>query len=417
MRAAWPLTLRGTGAVALAVACFVIAGQIGSVQLLAFGVFLLVLAAMGIAALHITHRDIVVERTPTPRIVAVGERTRVTVRVGMHTALPTTPGTWDDEMPTGVGGRTGGRFPGFGSGLRGGDRTVSLSYDAHGVHRGVHALGPLRIVVHDPFGIARRVRTVGDTTHITVTPAIVELPSLAGAAGGAGGSVHATTTRLGQGSDDLIARPYQAGDSMRRIHWRATAHVDALMVREEERESTPQAVVVLDRGVARWTRDAATRPGTDAAFESAVTACVSAVAALGRDGYAVHVVDVAGVPLADVVTDEAAATAVATRCATLVAQISARLGSATRLVSASPTGPVVLITGAMSDADVADLAALPAHSLHPVLLAAATTPDVLQHAADGGWFAASIAPGIDLRDAWERVRTDTVAGEGRRAAG
>lgn len=415
MRRVWPLTPRGTGAVVLAVACFVIAARIGSVQLLAFGVFLLVLAVAAVATLHIAHHDLDVGRVPTPAVVAVGETTRVTMRVGMHAALPTAPGSWEDELPVGVAGHAAGRFPGFGSGLRGGVRAVDLQYDVRGARRGIQPLGPLRIVVHDPFGIARHARIVGDTTRLLVTPATVDLPSLAGSAGAAQGTLRATTTRLGQGTDDLIARPYQAGDSMRRIHWRATAHVDALMVREEERESTPEAVVVLDRGAARWAKGAASRPGADPAFESAVTACVSAAMALRRDGYAVHVTDAAGLPLSDTVTDHVATATLAVRCATVLAQASTHLGALTRLLSAALTGPVIVITGTCTHDDVAQLAALPAHSTQAVLLAAATADDVLRHAADDGWSTASIAPGIDLHEAWAAVCVDADAPVGGRA--
>lgn len=408
MRSAWPLTIRGTGAVVLALACFIIAGSIGSVQLLAFGVFLLVLAVAGVVALHIAHRDITVDRVPTPDAVAVGQTTRVTVHVSMRTALPTTPGVWRDDVPDGLRGRSDGRFPGFGSGLRGGERAVNLVYQAEGVHRGMHVLGPLRVVVRDPFGIARRVQTVGGTTHITVTPACLPLPPLTAFAGRADGALHATSTRLGQGSDDLIARPYQAGDSMRRIHWRATAHVDTLMVRQEERESTPEAVVILDRASARWAKPAGVRPGNDPGFENAVTMCVSAVTALLRDGYAVHVWDAAGLPLCETVADGAAARALAVRCATVTAQPSAPLGCLTRLLASAMTGPLVVVTGTVSQADIGELTTLPAHSAHPVLLAAAAAPGALEQAGGDGWFTASIAPDEDLREAWESVRADVV---------
>ena len=95
---------------------------------------------------------------------------------------------------------------------------------------------------------------------MTVAPAIVDLPPLTDFAGEAGGTLHTTTNQLGQGADNLVARPYVPGDSMRRIHWRATAHRDELMVRQEEQESTPEASVVLDRGVLRWSPEAMQAP-------------------------------------------------------------------------------------------------------------------------------------------------------------
>ncbi|MEQ6897644.1 DUF58 domain-containing protein [Microbacterium sp. KR10-403] len=414
MRRAWPLTARGTGAGVLAIACFIAAAQLGAIQLLAFGVFLTALVIVSLIALHITRRDVELTRSSSPPAVPVGDDVRVTVHVSVRTALPTTPGTWEDRVPEGLEGRTDGRFPALGSGLRGGDRAVDLVYDLHATQRGVHWLGPLDLTVRDPFGIARRVAEVGDTTRLIVTPQCIELPPLTAFAGATGGMLQATTTRLGQGSDNLIARPYQPGDSMRRIHWRATAHRDMLMVREEEQESTPEATVVLDRAKARWGADAADRPGADPAFEAAVDACVSAVNALVRDGYAVQVIDVDGTPLSEVVPggEQSAVAVLVARFATVTAQGSAHLATLGHLWSGATTGPLVVITGALTADDVDALAPVPAHSVHPVLLTTDGASDAIERAAATGWYAASIAPGTSLREAWLRVaHADVVAAE------
>ncbi len=414
MRRAWPLTVRGTAAGALALACFIASAQFGSVQLLAFGVFLVALVVVSLIALHITRRDVSLSRSSSPATVPVGADTRVTVRVSVRTALPTTPGTWADQVPDGLEGRSDGRFPALGSGLRGGDRAVDLVYDLHATRRGVHWLGPLDLTIRDPFGIARRVAEIGGTTRLIVTPECIDLPPLTAFAGATGGVLQATTTRLGQGTDNLIARPYQPGDSMRRIHWRATAHRDMLMVREEEQESTPEATVVLDRSAIRWSEDAARQPGMDPAFEAAIDACVSAVNALVRDGYAVQVIDVDGTPLSEVVPggEQSAVAVLVARFATVTATGSLRLDALTRLWAGSTTGPLVVVAGALTPADIDALAPVPAHSVHPVLLSAAPRMDAIERAAATGWYAASIVPGTSLRDAWLRVSHTDLAAAG-----
>ncbi|WP_417561823.1 DUF58 domain-containing protein [Microbacterium sp.] len=415
MRRSWPFTVRGTAAAVLALASFVAAAQIGSVQLLGFGVFLLALVIASLVALHLTRRDVSVSRSTLPGVAATGSTLRVTAHVSVRTALPTTPGTWDDAVPDGLEGRSGGRFPAVGSGLRGGDRSVDLVYDLRATRRGVHWLGPLTLTVRDPFGIARRSAEIGETTRVIVTPECIDLPPLTAFAGATGGMLQATTTRLGQGADNLVARPYEPGDSMRRIHWRATAHRDTLMVRQEEQESTPEATVVLDRATARWSADAATGPGLDPRFEAAVDACVSAANALVRDGYAVQIADADGAPLSDVLPggEQAAVTTLVARFATLTAQGSTDLGTLSRLWTGSTTGPFVLITGGVTPADVDALAALPAHSVHPVLLATHPQGDAIDRANATGWFAASIPAGSDLRDAWMQVsRAELPIGSG-----
>lgn len=416
MRRAWPLTARGTAAAILALALFIASAQLGSVQLLGFGVFLLALVAVSLIALHITRRDVRVSRTTSPGVAATGSTMRVTVHVSVRTALPTTPGTWQDSVPEGLEGRSDGRFPAVGSGLRGGDRAVDLIYDLQANRRGVHWLGPLELTIRDPFGIARHPAEIGETTRVIVTPECVDLPPLTAFAGATGGVLQATTTRLGQGTDNLVARPYEPGDAMRRIHWRATAHRDTLMVRQEEQESTPEATVVLDRATARWSQDAVAEPGRDAQFEAAVDACVSAANALVRDGYTVQVTDVDGTPLSEPLPggEQAAVTTMVARFATLTAHGATDLGTIARLWSGSTTGPLVLITGGLTPADVDTMAALPSHSVHPVLLATHPQGDAIERATATGWFAASIAPGADLRDAWMQVsRADLSPGAAR----
>jgi len=415
MRQAWPLTARGTAAAILALACFVAAAQLGSVQLLGFGVFLVALVAVSLVTLHITRRDVELSRSASPPAVPVGATTRVVVHVSVRTALPTTPGTWEDRVPEGLEGRSAGRFPALGSGLRGGDRAVDLVYDLEGGRRGVHWVGPLELTIRDPFGIARRSAEIGDTSRIMVTPECIDLPPLTAYAGASGGMLHATTTRLGQGADNLVARPYEPGDSMRRIHWRATAHRDALMVRQEEQESTPEATVILDCATTRWQPDAATRTGADPRFEAAVSACVSAVNALARDGYAVQVLDTDGNALSETVPggDHSAVAVLLGRLATITAHGSADFGSLARMWSATTTGPLVLVTGSFRPADAEALATLPSHSAHPVLMAAEPLEDALEQAVATGWYATSIGAGTDLRDAWARVsHAELAAGAG-----
>lgn len=415
MRQAWPLTVRGTAAAILALASFVAAAQLGSVQLLGFGVFLVALVVVSLVTLHITRRDVELSRSSSPAATPVGGTARVTVHVAVRTALPTTPGTWVDRVPEGLTGRSDGRFPALGSGLRGGDRAVDLVYEVEAARRGVHWVGPLELTIRDPFGIARRSAEIGDTTRLMVTPECIDLPPLTAFAGATGGMLHATTTRLGQGSDNLVARPYAPGDSMRRIHWRATAHRNALMVRQEEQESTPEATVVLDCATSRWEPDAATRTGVDPRFEAAVTACVSAVNALARDGYAVQVIDADGNPLSETVPggDHSAVAVLLGRFATVTAHGSADLAGLARMWSSVTTGPLVLVTGRLQPADVESLAVLPSHSAHPVLMTAHPIDDALAHAVATGWYATSIDVDVDLRDAWARVsQAEVTAGAG-----
>ncbi|MFZ8757125.1 DUF58 domain-containing protein [Microbacterium sp. HMH0099] len=402
MRRLWPLTLRGTGALVLAVTAYVVAQRAGIPELLYFAVLLAVLLVAAAAALLLVRRTDDVARTLRPETAEVDRLVTVELRVGLRTALPTAPGRWTDTLPVGLRGHAVGDFPATGSGLRSGSGPITLRYEAVGARRGVHALGPLQVATTDPFGLVRRRFGLGGTTAVTVAPRIVDLAPLPPASGEAGGTRQTAALQLGQGADNLVARPYAPGDSMRRIHWRATAHRDMLMVRQEEQESSPAATVILDRGVRRWSPDAATAPGVDEAFETAVSACVSAVARLVHEGYTVDVVDSDGTLLADPVEggEESEARALAAAFATVVARDD---GPGHRLVPAAASallGPVVVVTGALQQDDLIALGGVAQHSALPVLLSVGGSIDV-EGLRRAGWHAATLPPAGDVAAAWD----------------
>ena len=402
MRRLWPLTVRGTGALILAIVCFVVAGEIGVLDLMYFGILLLAVLGASIASLYLARRSDVVTRSLAPDVATVGRDTLVTVRVGVRTAVPTPPGTWRDTLPAGLSGAASGVFPALGSGLRGSERVVDISYSVRGVKRGIHSIGPLSVRSSDPFGLARRTTMFGERTPVTVAPAIIDLPPLTDFAGEAGGTLHTSTNQLGQGADNLVARAYVPGDSMRRIHWRATAHRDQLMVRQEEQESTPEASVVIDRGVLRWSPEAMYAPGADPGFETGVSAAVSAVARLVHDGYAVEVLDTDGTILAERIDggDMTEVEAMISQFATMTARRDDSLHRLSRQFSGVMTGPVILIVGRLDPADLELIATVPSHSTLPILLAVAPADAVLDRAADVGWHVGRIDPEADLAYVW-----------------
>ena len=402
MRRLWPFTVRGTGALALALGCFILAAELGVIELVYFGVLLLAVLVASLISLHLAHRTENVSRALDPDVVAVSQDAVVTVRVGVRTAMPSAPGAWRDALPRGLSGRAQGIFPALGSGLRSGDRSVDLVYTVTGVRRGIHSIGPLSVTSSDPFGLTRRQNLLGDRTRVVVVPAVVELSALSAVAGDTGGTLHSTTNQLGQGADNLIARPYSPGDSMRRIHWRATAHADSLMVRQEEQESTPEATVVLDRGALRWATDAMIAPGNDPGFERAVSACVSVVSRLVQDGYAVEVIDSDGTPLSEPIDggESVQVEELTRQLATLTSRRDDHLPRLPHLFTGATAGPVIVITGRFDGEDAAALAPLAHHTTYPLLLAVSPSDGGLERAAEVGWRTAAIGLDDDLPSAW-----------------
>lgn len=402
MKRFWPLTVRGTGAGVLAVACFVVANEVGIVELMYFGLLLIAVLGASVASLYLSRRSDSVTRSLSSDVATVGQDSLVTVHVGVRTALPTAPGTWRDAMPRGLSAAATGVFPALGSGLRGTERVVQLAYTVTGARRGIHSIGPLHVTSTDPFGLARRTTVFGERTPVTVAPPVIDLPALNDFAGEAGGTLHTADNQLGQGADNLIARPYVPGDSMRRIHWRSTAHRDELMVRQEEQESTPEATVVLDRAVLRFSVEAMQAPGSDPGFEAAVSTCVSVVTRLVHDGYAVEVIDSDGSPLAERIDggDTAEVEALVSRFAGVTARRDDHLGNLARVFAGVMTGPVVLIVGRFDPADAEAVAPVASHSTLAVLLAVTPVADALERAGELGWHTAVVDPAGDLALAW-----------------
>ncbi len=400
----WPLTLRGTGAVVLGVLCFVLAHEFTVTELLYVSVLMLAVVAASIATLYLVRRSETVTRSFSPDVATVGQDVDVRSRVQIRSPLPIAQGRWSDGLPPGVTGDAAGRFPSTASGMGLGGRAVDLDYRLTAGRRGIRSIGPLTVTSTDPFGFARRRSTVGEPARLTVAPQAVELGALTDLPGEAGDSMH-STNQLGQGADNLIPRHYVPGDSMRRIHWRASAHRDELMVRQEEQETTPEAVVVLDRGLQRWTAEAMRAPGEDPGFEAAVTACVSVAARLVREGYRVTIVDVDGTEIVESVDsgDSAGIERMLASFATITAQRNSQPEQLVRLFAGVQTGPLVLVTGRLDDADAGVLAPLPHHSALPVLLAVAPQHDALAHATATGWRAAAIPPDADLSVVWNAV--------------
>lgn len=395
----WPLTIRGVGAVALSVAAFVGAYQLGVPGLLYVSVALMIFVVLCVASLYAFPRSDEVTRIFIPDVSTAGESAHVELQVHTRTLLPTIPGTWRDTLPVGVEGSATGTFPAISSSLTRAHATVTAEYRVSTQRRGTHPVGPLELHWGDPFGIAQRYRRVGGTDVLTVAPAILDLRALRELPGDMGGSQHTDTDRLGQGADNLIPRHYAPGDSMRRIHWRASAHRDHLMVRQEEQESTPEAVVVFDHSAHRFGADALT-PGADDAFERAVSLCASAVGRLVFEGYQVTVIDAEGVELASPIDggDHEGVAQFAIDLAPLVPRRDVPVDATVRLFSGVTVGPLVMITGRMDAADADAFAGLAHHSSLPLAFLTDDSGDAITRLERGGWWASPAT--ADIADAW-----------------
>ena len=274
-RRGWTLTGAASG--------LLLAGRLlGALELTILGV--VTLSLLGLAWLWVRSRTRVVrvEREVHPGRVHVGGDARVDLEVE-------DPGSNDSPqlLMTDVfdDGRRAARF--LVPALRGGQR-ARAAYRVPTNRRGRYALGPVTLTVTDPFGLARRSWVVGHQDEVTICPRVHELRPAPGAPGRLRSAspfavrFHAPAV---DGEEFLTLREYEVGDDLRRIHWRSTARTGELVVREDEAQWQPRAVVLLD-----------TRPGAhdEESFEAAVEAAASVVARLVRSVLPVEVVTTDG---------------------------------------------------------------------------------------------------------------------------
>ncbi len=142
--------------------------------------------------------------------------------------------------------------------------------------RGRHRLAGVRLTTRFPFGLFLKAGHVMLDREVLVFPTVrpispEELLRLVGAGTSA-------VRRRGRGHDLYNLRAYRAGDDPRLIHWRSSAKVESLLVREMEAETTEDTRVVLS---GRGERDAAR-------LEAALSEAASIAAHLARAGAGVE---------------------------------------------------------------------------------------------------------------------------------
>lgn len=161
-------------------------------------------------------------------------------------------------------------------------KEASASYRVLCRPRGVYRVGPVRMRVADPLGLAARDMTSGRTDLLVVYPAVEDLVGLPGVPG-RNLAVNAPRPQQNQrgGEDFYTLREYQRGDDLRRVHWPSTARRDQMMIRQLETPWQAQALVLLDTRVSSY---------PDApAFERAVSGAASVVRHLLHNGVSTDV--------------------------------------------------------------------------------------------------------------------------------
>ena len=119
--------------------------------------------------------------------------------------------------------------------------------------RGLEVIELIAVGSLFPFGFLRKVLSCEVRQEVLVWPAPVEyqrLPVLSPSRRQAG----QTVSRIGNSGDLLAVRKYYQGDSHRLIHWKASARLRQLMVRQFSSEQQEGFSMHLDSSAEVWTR-------------------------------------------------------------------------------------------------------------------------------------------------------------------
>jgi len=125
-------------------------------------------------------------------------------------------------------------------------QTVVLDYRVQFLMRGYYQLGPLLAETGDVFGLHRRFRVMTEPRFAQVFPKVAPLEGYNLSSRRPIGEIRLAHRLFEDPTRVAGVRPYQRGDPLNRIHWRATARAGQLQSRAYESSCVAGATFLLD---------------------------------------------------------------------------------------------------------------------------------------------------------------------------
>ena len=349
--------------------------------------FVLVAAIIGallVSALWVLRRpDLDITRTLQPDRVVRDDLALVRLEVRNESRWPSPPSdVWE---PCGTLDNKQIELPRLAAG-----RTATFKYKLPTERRAAYLVGPLELSRADPFGLFRTSQKRGDATPFWVHP---RWHALAGVAPGTARSLEGPDRdHVPHGSVTFHAlREYVIGDDLRHVHWRSSARLGDLMVREHVDTSLPDTTLVVD------TRRAG---HTDEGFEEAMEAAASVVAVVLSAGYPLRMVTTCGREVRGQSFGN-----MPSRYLDVLAEVEpgdGDLDEVARQLSLGRRGDtLVAVTGQVTDADLAALGALCRRFKVSVLGSVGAPPDVAPPRPPGA-VVLQAATGEEFASLWNR---------------
>jgi uncharacterized protein (DUF58 family) len=131
---------------------------------------------------------------------------------------------------------------------------VTISYNLRCSRRGYYAVGPLRLTSGDLFGFADVQGRDEAQQFLTVYPRIIPLAGLGLPSRLPFGVLHSTQRMFEDPARLRGVRDYQAGDSQRRINWKASAHGATLLVKQFSPAISLESIILLNLRAGEYER-------------------------------------------------------------------------------------------------------------------------------------------------------------------
>lgn len=252
---------------------------LGEVDLVRAGVLAAAVPCVAALVVQRSRVRIANRRSVQPTHAMSGEAVTIHLVITNRSVLPTGTLMLEDQLPDRFVGRA--RFV---LDPLGGREARTVSYRMPSLSRGHYRVGPLRVRVCDPFRMIDLTRSFTATSEFVVAPVVEALPAAepprSDDASESVGS-HSIGTH---GADDQSTREYRTGDDLRKIHWRSSARMGVLMVRQEERPWRGQSTILLDLRAGAHEAMAGEVPadaGYDLRLTSSLEWAISAAASFG----------------------------------------------------------------------------------------------------------------------------------------
>jgi uncharacterized protein (DUF58 family) len=287
------LTARGRWTIALGLIAGLLGRILGIPELFGLAAAVVVVALAAVVRVRVTRGAVSLSARAIPAIVEEGKPAvlELTIEASGLAGSLSSPLVLATDSSQGSGFRQPARI--VVPRLAPGDRTQA-TFALPTERRGLINAGAYVAGVCDPLNLAWRRMSVSRPTTCYVLPRVESLATMVPQSLGRAGNDdnHSLAARLAAGSSML--RRYAEGDDLRRVHWRTTARVGELMVRDGGTGDDPDRVattVLLDAGGETTPLDE-----LDRAVEVAASVLSAAVGEAGtRVGHSCRVVTTTGV--------------------------------------------------------------------------------------------------------------------------